>query len=261
MPTPDFTAGYEAQPVVAQVDGDRFCTGCGYNLRHQPVRIEPQTESAMLRCPECGRFASANDSLTASHRWLHRLAGPAVVVWGLTLVGGLFAAGFGLFIDLVIMYENLLQYDYSNSSQYRQVFSAPVTIEEWLGYAIIVGVGGVAGLIVGLAIAVCLPHWSRLASLGLALVWPTAVYAMFFGVMRIDPGPATQGDVDALLIWMLPVILAAVSGGVVMACVGRVAGRALVNILLPAKLRTPLAYLWLIDGKTLPKGWVQGGRE
>lgn len=251
MPSPDFTAAYEAQPVVAQVEGDRFCVGCGYNLRQQPVRIEPETESAMIRCPECGRFASAHESVAASHRWLHRMAGPAVVVWGLGLLAGLFAAGFALFLDLIIMYDTLLNYDY-NASSYRQIFAAPATTDEWLGYGIMVAVAGGLGLLVGLAVAVCLPHWNRIASLASAVIWPAAAYACFYGIMRVDPGSVAQGDVDALLIWMVPVIVAAIGCGIAMACVGRVVGRALVRVLLPGKLRTPMGYLWLVDGKTPP---------
>ena len=251
MPSVDFIRGYENQPVTAQVESDRFCRGCGYNLRQQPIRIEPETQTAMLRCPECGRFDSAYDTLAAGHRWLHRLAGPAVVVWGLGLFAGLVGAGFALFIDLVVMYETLLRYDWQ-SAGYRRTLMVPVTVEDWVAYAIMVGVGAGSGLLVGLATAVCLPHWPRIATMVLALVWPTASFGVMYAILRVDPGSVSPGDVRGLLAWMVPAVVAAISGGVVMAVFGRTLGRGLVRVLLPGRLRSPLAYLWLVDGKTPP---------
>ncbi|MEO1237648.1 MAG: hypothetical protein AAFX76_12750 [Planctomycetota bacterium] len=155
MPSAEFIAGFDAQPAVAQVEGDRFCRGCGYNLRQQPIRVEPETDTVMLRCPECGGFASAHESVTASRRWLHRLAGPAVVLWGLGLLAGLFAAGFALFLDLVVMYETMLRYRSGPSGyRYQLVFTAPASTEEWFAYAVMVGIAGGLGSVVGLTVSV-----------------------------------------------------------------------------------------------------------
>ncbi|MEO1237649.1 MAG: hypothetical protein AAFX76_12755 [Planctomycetota bacterium] len=70
--------------------------------------------------------------------------------------------------------------------------------------------------------------------------------------MRVDPGRVHRADVDALLIWMVPVILAAWACGVAMAFCGRVVARVLVRMLLPGRLRVPMAYLWLVDGRNPP---------
>ena len=51
-------------PRLLHFEVDRFCEGCGYNLRGQVVRREPGTKILLARCPECGCFHPAADAGT-----------------------------------------------------------------------------------------------------------------------------------------------------------------------------------------------------
>ena len=57
--------GTRAAPVAC-IDLDRFCEGCAYNLRTLPVYRDERTGIPVVRCPECGRFQSANDASTVA---------------------------------------------------------------------------------------------------------------------------------------------------------------------------------------------------
>ena len=43
------------------VTGDRFCTGCNYNLIGQRVVREEHYSLFIVRCPECATVASVQD--------------------------------------------------------------------------------------------------------------------------------------------------------------------------------------------------------
>ena len=65
---------FERLPVIAHIETDRFCQRCSYNMRTQAVRRDPRTELLLARCPECGRFDSVRDHVTATKAWVQRLA-------------------------------------------------------------------------------------------------------------------------------------------------------------------------------------------
>ena len=44
----------DAEQPIASVELDRFCVGCGYNLRTLAVFADPRTEIPIVRCTECG---------------------------------------------------------------------------------------------------------------------------------------------------------------------------------------------------------------
>lgn len=97
----DMNAGFDRQPVVAHVEIDRYCDGCGYNLRTQPVRAEPRTAVLMCRCPECGQFTPARDAVTAGRVWLRRLGTFLALIWVPTVLSvglGLGAAQVGVVV-------------------------------------------------------------------------------------------------------------------------------------------------------------------
>lgn len=51
---PSHAPAGEAPVRLAQVDGDRACHACGFNLRGQTVVREPHYHMIMVQCPECG---------------------------------------------------------------------------------------------------------------------------------------------------------------------------------------------------------------
>lgn len=66
---------------LACVESDRFCAGCGYNLRTLPVHRDYRTKILLVRCTECGQYQPANDLATVTRPWLHRLSAFFLVLW------------------------------------------------------------------------------------------------------------------------------------------------------------------------------------
>ena len=77
---------FEHWPAIAQVQTDRFCDHCGYNLHTQAIRREPRTQVLMIRCPECGRFHPASEAGVRLAVWSRRLASVAIVLWVLCVI-------------------------------------------------------------------------------------------------------------------------------------------------------------------------------
>lgn len=83
----DSFAWFDALPAAAQVQTDRYCTQCGYNLLTQPVRRDTRTNVLLVRCPECGGFEAAADAGTVRRVWLERLGKVLLMGWMLGLCG------------------------------------------------------------------------------------------------------------------------------------------------------------------------------
>ncbi len=86
-PDTDSPLVFGSLPLVAEIETDRFCDECGYNLRTQAVRRDTQTGLLLARCPECGRYHAANQETSASRPWLRRLATMLLSWWVLFLAG------------------------------------------------------------------------------------------------------------------------------------------------------------------------------
>lgn len=54
--------------AVGSVQTESACEGCGYNLRHQGIHPEPQTQLLVVRCPECGRLTPAAELSPRNYR-------------------------------------------------------------------------------------------------------------------------------------------------------------------------------------------------
>lgn len=65
---------------VSSLTGDRFCTGCGFNLAGQAVLREPHYGMLMVRCPECAAVASLQEYPLLG-RWPTRLRALMAAVW------------------------------------------------------------------------------------------------------------------------------------------------------------------------------------
>jgi hypothetical protein len=101
----------------------------------------------------------------------------------------------------------------------------------------------------GLFAVVALPHWRRVAYVGVMLAMPIVVGCL------VAIGWAH--DAPHLLDWGLPYVGAHAGlqllGGVAGVIFGRPLARLAVHIFLPPSVRPRLAYLWLADGKPLPR--------
>jgi hypothetical protein len=101
----------------------------------------------------------------------------------------------------------------------------------------------------GLLAVVTLPHWRRMTYAGLMLAVPLVVGALIT--------VAWHQEAPHLIYWALPYILAhggaQALGGLSGIAIGRPVARLAVRIFLPPGLRPRLAYLWVVDGKPLPR--------
>jgi hypothetical protein len=72
---------------VGVIDGDRLCTGCGFNLHGQTITREPHYSALIVRCPECG-MAAALQEYPLLGRWVKRLALLVAATWLLIIISG-----------------------------------------------------------------------------------------------------------------------------------------------------------------------------
>lgn len=267
---PDTSPSFDQLPQLGQVELDRFCAGCGYNLRQQPVRRESFTGLMLCKCPECGAFEPANQATTRPRSWFGQLVLLLWLVWiaalGLALVGAVSAT-----VNLTYEAGELLSEtreleepipdprDTSGNSVRMINFEYalhPLDAEHsvelfaYLGAVFVVS----AGLLT--LVMLFVPHWSHKGYFLLALGWPIIALIVFYCMRLIDHYTldyATRG----LRLWIylspLLITLFAYAGGGTAVCLARPIARLVIRILIPARQRGPFAYLWLVDGKTPPR--------
>lgn len=252
---------FEGLPAVACVEVDRFCEGCGYNLRTQAVRSEPRTRILVVRCPECGRYHSATDSTSAGRPWLRRLGLLLLFCWGAVIVYGLAMVLIG---QGAVVYHTL--YALTTHRQIETVKSFPdgsmsirianaalEPVTDGGRYALTVLAAAAAsfglGFVAASIVVVVFHHWSRRSYLWLALTGPTLVAGVVF--------VAWWYEARHLFTWGLPHVvgqaLVQSLGGIAGIFLGRPLVRLIVRALFPPGLRSPLAFLWLTDGLGPPK--------
>ena len=248
-----------ASVPIAHVDLDRFCRGCGYNLRTLPVHRDERTGIPVVRCTECGRFDSANDTATALTPWLRHLTALVLVVWVL-LVASVFA---WLVIGQVAITYGTLD-ELTSSGGYTVQVQGNSTTRTWTSFGalqvktdlpeaklfvtVMLALSFAAACVVGLLAVVVMPHWRRRAYVAVVFMVPILVAALVTYVWN--------RDASHLLKWGLPYVLAhlvmQLTGGITGVALGRKAARLAVRIVFPPSVRPRLAYLWLADGKPVP---------
>jgi hypothetical protein len=280
-PELDPVVEFDRQPAVAFVETDRYCEGCGYNLRTQPVRRDARIRVLLCRCPECGGFQPVREGVTAGQVWLQRLGTLGLLAWIVTLLG----VGFGLGAAQV----GLTMIPLEELTRYRQVVipvtpakSQPAgggtTMTMISGQRITVTQSGTTtttryrrevrehypyyrafmalmhassfalGFLLTLMAVVVFHHWRR---------WGYLVPAVFVSIVT---GMLTWYiwliHCPHLLDWAEPIITgqsaAHLAGALTGILLGRPFARLLVTLMLPQKLRQVLAFLWLADGKQPP---------
>ncbi len=245
---------------IACIELDRFCEQCAYNLRTLPVYREERTGIPIVRCPECGRYQSANDTATALRPWAHRLTSLLIGLWVLTMISAFLWLGVG---EAAISYATLDELTNRAGTQIQRIGGMTIRtgrgtgpLEVWTDmpdYALfitVVLVGSVAlASLVGVLAAVLCPHWRRIAGVGLMLAMPLVAG----GIIAM----AWHNEAPHLFGWGMSYIAAhagvQVFGGLAGFIFGRGVARMIVRVFLPPSVRPRLAYLWRADGKALPK--------
>jgi hypothetical protein len=283
-PTATFT------PLGTQVSTDRPCASCGFNLFGQILQREPIYKLIVARCPECGTVASLQE-YPAMTSWVGRWKLALVSLWILLLIGafvGNFAAAGGLNAATVELasenYADTLidRYVQSNESKsnglHRYAPIDPLWAQQNAG-AILDEIGGVLSGANKAFLAVWLGGSIAMFSLG--VFWSVTLLgarrraAMLLPAIAIIAGASVvlfNTNADGLINMnvnytysqriaehaygkvFVPltalVLLLASALGVFM---GRKLARLLVVLMLPPRLRTPLAILWTRDGLDPPK--------
>jgi len=277
----DLLLDFDRQPTVARVEIDRFCDGCGYNLRTQPVRQLGQTGLLLCRCPECGRLQSARDSTTAGRLWLGRLGTLLLFVWIIVVLGagfGLAAAQVGLtFVPLeefsryqpitsivptppipaasmpIGAPQSTITIIQQGGVTYRTVTSLQrqvrADVPYYLPFILLMrGLSFSSGFVLAMLAAVVLYHWRRWGYLIPVVAISVGAGLLVWGIWR--------NEQPHLLDWANPHILAHaaahLAGGLAGILLGRPLARLIATLVLPPRVRQVLAFLWLVDGKEPP---------
>jgi|GEM_PF-1476041 len=267
-PTPDPTAiqGFDQSPQVGTVELDRYCAGCGYNLRQQAVRREPTTKLLLCKCPECGAFEPANQATTRRRSWFAQFVFLFWLAW-IAALGGILAMSISALVSLSIETGDLLnETKYLDKAITEQTSSGEREINfqyqlraldgdrafqlsAFLFASLIVGMGLIA------VACIFLPHWKRRGYTLLALGWPIIALIAFYGMVANDYYVlkyATAGLKTWIFLSPLLVGLLAMAGGLIAIRLARPIARLIIRIVIPSRQRGPFAYLWLIDDKAIP---------
>jgi hypothetical protein len=229
------------QTPIGNVQVDAFCAGCNYNLFSQVVSLDERLGILVCRCPECGRFTAAGSMTTANQKLNQRLATGALVIYiGFLLGVSTFAAGFlagmqGTYLD------DRFNIDFPAA--------AHVEISAWQELVI----GAIAGALFGGFLSTFCWHWRR-GWRYLGAVIPLLLSVLVWNLWRTTG--YSQNPKPRLGHWGLSVL--AIVVGLQTLCVlvgealGRPTARLALQILLPARLRQYLSFLWFADGKVPP---------
>ncbi|MGD2108774.1 MAG: hypothetical protein PVI86_05220 [Phycisphaerae bacterium] len=258
-PQPDLARPCSADEPIACVEVDRYCQGCGYNLRTLPIHRDVRTQIPMVRCTECGRYESANEGSAVTRPWVNRLMSIVLGVWILTIVASIFWLGFG---EAALCYVTLDELTVHGGYTTQRVGGQ--TIRTWSSYGalevrpesetdraflvFILGMSCVTAFFVGSFLTVVCPHWPR---------WVAAIVVALMPVIGCGIVAVVWSyEAPHLVRWGLPHIGwhagLQLFGGLAGVVVGRAAARLGVTIFLPPSVRPRLAYLWFADRKPPP---------
>jgi len=244
---------------IACVEIDRYCTGCGYNLRTLPVYRDIRTQIPIVRCTECGRYEPANEGSTVSRPWLGRMIAVLLAGWIVTILASIFWLGVAEGAICYATLDELTIYGGSTTSRVGNTIvrtwarTGPLEVNtEFEMYrsfmAFVLGSSMATAFLAGAFIVVVCPHWRKLACAVPITIMPLVAC----GIVAIG----WHYDVPHLFEWAMPYIVAHAGaqllGGFLGIFFGRAATRLIVRIFLPPSVRPRLAYLWLVDGKPLP---------
>ncbi len=248
---PDAAATFDGAPVVASVDLDRFCDGCGYNLRTAGVRLDPRTQLLLVRCPECGRFSPANDATTAGRLWLKRASTLLLCLWIIVILHLAAAIVMTHVMAPVAVIEVLDRRAYflgQNNEHAMPHFQERLIWAQVVHYSL----QGSCGLLAGFLAVVVFPHWKRIIYGAVLAAWPALTMFIFWRFVAYMEGGRHMGMADELAPYLAKGALLTIAAGLLMVWLGRPLARGMVRVFLPPRIRGPMAYLWTADGKQPP---------
>ncbi len=249
----------DAGAIIAYVEVDRYCPKCAYNLRTQPVRRDGPTQLLVARCPECGAFDAVAGAMTATKPWLSRLATLGLLMWILAVLGAIFglslaqgAVNFGTIAGFTTWQQ--IQGPIVTTGSFRSTYQR-VLKPDYRGrnydFIITMAVFGsfvLAFLLVAMLVVVC-HHWHRAVFACFAVVHTFVVSAFVWEIWQQD----MPGLMDWAKEYIVGFALVRLIGALLAVWAGRPFARLTVRILLPPRIRSVLAFLWLADGLEPPR--------
>lgn len=229
-------------PPVAYVETDRFCVGCGYNLRTTPVIRDARLDVLICRCSECGKVQHAVDLQGLRHVWLARVGTAIAVGWILAIAWTVFWYLFAMGGVPFGMLDGMTHWTPGGRVPYESGHYAFQAFMLLLAFALPV---------TGISLATAaFHHWPRWAYYLVAVIIPVPACTLIFWAWRLDH-PAQAA-------WSIPFLVricaAELLGGLLAARYGRSIIRGLLTVVLPTRARQVFAFLWLVDGKCIPSG-------
>lgn len=108
------------------LQGDRACTGCGFNLLGQPIVREGHYGLLIARCPECGAVAPLTEYPSIS-KWSRRIVGVVAALWLVALIAVTVGAGSALFGMTIVSSQEASQ-EFARSME--SAYSAEVALQQ-----------------------------------------------------------------------------------------------------------------------------------
>ncbi len=278
-------------PRIHELVGDRACIKCHFNLAGQQILREKHYGMLMVRCPECGTPAALQEYPLLG-RWATRFAYIMAGAWLAIMVALVSLAALAIWGMSEVMTEQLaIPYtqhvqkvwsehingsgppnpyastNYQQNQQWWQSVDKQQLLADAGGWSGAVSWGAlwftldmllVMGSI-GAVLSVVMPHlkWKGWFVLTLLIAALAASFAWISTSMNQNVYSYYGGVWNS---WRtLYPVLFPLSAGIALAflflglCTGRPLARALILLLLPPRLRGPLAFLWRADAKPLPR--------
>lgn len=271
-----------------RITADRLCRVCGGNLIGCDLSREEHYHLLIARCPQC---SAVNSVQTYPHltewevRWRRLIAG----FWFLIAVCLFLFGGFGLFAwSAAVAFEAFDQtgwmlYDEFEfrTEQSGAETAGVITFDVWWGERSIrefvaaemggwmrvldddalslAAIGVMFATVYGIILSIAMVHRRTRSRLVLCAIQYGVSFAAGVLILLLivkAEGVTSEAAVIRGLIIPAALVCGAVYGGAMLLSVwlGRALLRWLAVVLLPPRLRGPLAFLWTCDGRSLPRG-------
>jgi hypothetical protein len=254
--------------VIGTIQTDTFCEGCGYNMHTQAVTRDERLGILVARCPECGRFSAVGQTTTAARAWLNRLATILLTGWVFSLL--ILFALCSLFLGMVAYGHMIEMTDFvqvsggpvpgappgTSFTPYKFVYAIKhIPPDDWEQQASrrwsqiwLATITVALGLVTGVLFSTLLWHCKGLLRLA-AFLPPILGCGIAALGWASDPQSAPIRNWGLMQIGLyFGIDLLTIATGVLL---GRRFARGMLQVLVPPKARQHLAFLWIVDGKTL----------